>query len=433
MLNSLERKLNISVPTEEIDSEVQKRLKDLSKKVKIDGFRPGKVPFNIVQKHYQGPILNEVLEDKIRTSYFSALQKENLQPATLPHIESMPYQSGKPFNYTAVFEIYPTINLGNFTELEVEKIVTEITEQDINDMIEVVRKQFASWNETDKASEDGDRVVIDFNGTINGEPFKNNSGQNQEIILGTKNYHPDFVKNLYGIKAKENVKFKVAYPDNYGEAELANKEADFAVEIKKVLHPELPEINAEIVKKMGVKSGNVDDLKAEIRKNMQREIEQRLQKHFRDAVLNKLVEKNPVEIPKSLLANEMARLKQEEVKLIQQYIDRFKLQNKESLPKMDETKLEANAKRNTAMSLLLGEIVKKFNIQLDKDRVRKKIEDLASSYENSEKAIAWYYKNEEELKHINFVVLEDQILEQIEKEVKVTEKKMPYKEALTYA
>ena len=429
-ISNLERKLTISVPHEEIEIEVQKQLQELTHKVKIDGFRPGKVPFKIIKTRFYDSVLGDVLEKKIKASYVAALQKENLHPAGSPRIEPSPYQPGQPFKYTATLEIYPEVTLGDLSQLEVTKVATEITEQDVNEMLETVRKQFATWEETDNGAEEGDRIIIDFLGTVEGQPFKNNSGKEHEILLGTKHYHPDFVKNLYGAKKGADINYSVTYPGDYLESELANKTADFSVQVKRVLHPKLAELNEEFAKKMGVKSGNIDDLKSEIKKNMQREVESKIQKNFRDAILNQLVEKNPVEIPKTMVESEVQRLSQEEENMLQRYAQHYKIKNKDALPRADSAKLANIAQRNAAMTLLLGEVVNKLNIQLDKDRLKKKIEDLASTYQDPEQAINWYYSNDNELKQVSFLVLEDQVLESLEKQVKVIIKTVPYKEAL---
>ena len=428
-VSTLERKLTISIPSEEIESEVSKRLHELAPKVKIDGFRPGKVPFSTVQKRFETSILAEVLNDKINSSYVEATKQENLNPANYPQINPTPYQAGQPFQYEAIIEVFPKITLNDITQIEAEKKIVEITEQDVDEMLEIVRKQFAVWQETQEGALDTDRVVIDYTAAINGETFPEGTAHDQTITLGSAQLYHDFTKNFIGAKTGSELKFKVSYPNDYPQTKFAGQEVEFTAQIKKVMHAELPAIDDQFAVKMGVKEGGVETLRKEIKRNMQREVGIVVQRDFRKAVFDDLVAKNPLDLPKGLVVQEIERLRETEEAQRKQQASYLKI-NPSQLPLLTDAQLEEKAKYNIALALLVAEVRKSLQIEPNPELVLKKIQEYASTYEKPEEAIAWYQKQPQQLEQIRDLVFEEQLLEALQKQIKITEKPFSYKEIL---
>lgn len=427
-LGKLKRKLTISIPPEAVQNKFQQRLEKLGKEVKLDGFRPGKVPAALIKQRFSGHVLGEVLEETIGSSYSEALAKEKLQPISHPKIEPIaPYKENEPFQYVAIIEISPEITLADFGSIQVEKTVVQVTDKDVDNMLENIRKQFATWNKTEDGAKDDDRLIIDYQGMINGKVFKDGEAKNAEIILGSKRIFPNFAKNFYGAKAGSKLQFKVAYPNDYPQAELAGNEAEFTAEIKEVTRPELSPIDDKFAEKLGIKEGGVSALRAELKKNLERETTQASYRNFREAIFKELLDKNPLELPEILVAEEIKRLRQIEEENKERGVKYYKMKA-EDFPKMSDEKIDKEARNNVTLSLLLSEIVKKLEIKLDQARVKAKLESLAGTYEKPEEALAFYQKNPQELQQVQLSVLEEQLVDTLQQHIKITEKQVSYSE-----
>jgi trigger factor len=394
---ALERKLTISVPAEEIDNEVLNRLRKLAAKTKIPGFRPGKAPFELVERHYGNSALQEVLVDLVNSSYEEAIAQKNLNPIGQPRIESLPYKSSQPLTYTAIFEIYPDVKI-DLSNFEIEKPVVEITPQDIDAALERIRKQKAKKHETTRGAKTSDFLLLDYVGTIDGKPFADGEVRDARIVLG-ENLLPEFEKPLHGAKAGDTVKTKFTYAKDYMLPDLAGKEVEFTIQVKKVYELELPPLDDAFAKEIGIESGDVAGLRFETQETMQHYLNQTLKKSFYDAMIEKLVEKNPVEIPEGLLNREIERLKKQN----------------QNMPFVDES-----ARHNIAASLLLGELIELFDIKINQQMLRETCKNVAGRD----------YNNRKQLEQVEFMILKEQALEKLATKINPIEKKFSYEEFL---
>ena len=308
-LSSLERRLSITLPMQDVDTEVANRLKRLSRTVKIHGFRPGKVPVKIVEQQYGGQVRQEVLGDTIQKSFGDAVREQNLRVAGLPKIE---VQSGDDtageFEYTATFEVYPEITLGDLSTAVVEKPVVEVGDAEIDKTIEVLRKQRAVFETEDRAAASGDQVKIDYKGSIGGEAFEGGSAEGTVVQLGEGRLLPDFESNVVGLSAGESRTFEMKFPDDYHGKEVAGKQAQFEITLHEVQAPRLPEIDAEFAKTLGVADGDLDKMRTEVRNNLEREVKRRTEAQLKDRVMKALLDTSTLEVPQSLVDEEIERL-----------------------------------------------------------------------------------------------------------------------------
>lgn len=310
----LERKLTVQVPAEKMDIEIENRLKSMQGRVKVDGFRPGKVPLKVVKQRYGSQVFQEVAGEVLQSSFRDAITQENLRPAGEPVINASSMQPGAPLEYTATFEVYPEVELKPVSELQVEAITAQIADSDVDNMLETLRKQRIVWNEVDRASADEDRLTIGFTGTIDGVAFDGGTAKDVPIVIGSGAMIPGFEEHLTGLSKGDETSFKVPFPEDYQAAELAGKEAEFAITVSKVEAPELPEINEEFAKTFGVEEGGLDRLKQDIRVNMERELSSRASAALKSSVMDKLLEANPIDVPRSIIMEEAETLKNRPVR-----------------------------------------------------------------------------------------------------------------------
>jgi trigger factor len=398
--DGLERKVTVQVPAETVELEVNNRLNSIKNTVRIDGFRPGKVPFKVIRQKYSGTILQEVAGELMQKTFQEALTQENLSPAGDPVIQASDPVLGEVMEYTATFEVYPVVALAPISDLSIERIEATVVDSDVDNMIDVLRKQQMGWTEVDRACADGDRVSIDFVGTIDGEKFDGGSANDMPMVLGAGQMIPGFEEKIMGMKASEETTFKVPFPDDYSAKDLAGKEAEFAVAIKKVEEPKLPEINEDFAKAFGVESGDVDQLKAEIRANMERELIKRLRTILKQNVMDELVNVNPVEVPSAIVAQEAETLKsQTEVQTpgSDLSVDAF----------MDD------AKRRVQLGMLLAEVAKSSSLNIDADMVKARIEEMSKDYDDPDEFVQYYMSNQELLSGVQTLVMEDMVVDWI--------------------
>ncbi|MGZ8159652.1 MAG: trigger factor [Methylobacter sp.] len=421
--SELSRKMTVSVPEEVVQEKMAARLKSLAREVKIDGFRPGKVPQHVVQKMFGDRVRGEIAGDLIQSTYYEALQDQNLRPAGHPHIH--PSDETEGFKYTAEFEVYPEISLEGVDKLEVACPVSVVQEADVEDMIEKLRAQKKDWKAVDRVSQEHDRVTISFSGMSEGESFTDGKVENFQVEIGAKQMIPGFEENLIGLKSGANKTFEVSFPEEYGNEKLAGKAAEFEVEVISIEEAVLPEIDDVFIKAYGVEDGSVDSFRSDIKNNMERELEQALRGKLKNAVMDALYEKIQVAVPNTLVDQEIESM-------MKPYIETAKRQKM----KLEDLKLprdafEEQAKRRVALGLILGEIIHKNDIKVDNDKVRSTIEDMAKSYERPEDVINWYYSDKSRLNDVQQMVLEDQTIEWLVAQAKVSDETIKFSDAMS--
>jgi len=400
--SELGRKLTITVPADKVEKEVNKRLDNMKGRVKIDGFRPGKVPMNIVRQRYGAQVNQEVMADEMQASYRDAVMQEKLRPASAPNIEPQNIQTGNDLTFIASFDVYPEFELCDFTKLEVALSSAEVADQDIDETLERIRKQRMEWSEVEGACENEQRVTIDFVGKQNGVEFEGGKAEDFPLVLGDGGMIAGFEDNLLGLKTGENKSFAVTFPEDYGNSELAGKEATFDVSVKKVEAGTLPELNEEFIAAFGVQGG-LDELKAEIRKSLEGELQQQINIKSKEAVMQVLLDNNELTLPESMITQEVAALRQ-------QALENFKMETDSELP---DNLFEEEAKRRVKLGLIIGEIVGKQQLQVDGQRVEQRIQQLASQYADHDQVIQYYRTNNQARASVESLVMEDQVVEWI--------------------
>jgi trigger factor len=420
--SELSRKMTVSVPEAVVQEKMAERLKSLAREVKVDGFRPGKVPSHVVKKLYGDKIRNEIATDLINATFYDALKDQDLNPVGHPHFQPLDESEG--FKYTVVFEVYPDISLDGAAGLEVVRPVAAVSDSDVDDMIEKLRVQKQTWHIIDRPAQDHDRVTISFSGTSEDVNFTDGRVENFEVICGEKKMIPGFEDHLIGLETDANKIFSVTFPDDYGNAALAGKAAEFNVDVIKVEEPVLPEIDAEFIKAYGIEGDSVESFRDDVKNNMERELEQALRAKLKNAVMDALYEKIPLTAPNALIDLEVENL-------LKPYIETAKRQNM----KLEDLKLprdvfEEQAKRRVALGLILSEIVHENKMTVDNDKVRSTIEDMAKSYERPEDVVSWYYSDEKRLGDVQQMVLEDQTIEWLVAQAKVTDETVKFSDVM---
>lgn len=419
----LERKISVQVPAEKYNEAFDARIAQIARTAKISGFRPGKVPLKVVKQQYGGQATQETLSDLIQSTLGQAITQEKLNPAGYPQVDSTDLSDAGELSYTASFEVYPEIALADASKLKVERVGSEVTDADIDTMLETLRKQRAQWNDVERAAADGDQVTVDFVGTIDGEEFAGGKGDNVELTLGSGQMIPGFEDQLVGVKAGDEKTIDVTFPADYNKEDLQNKAAQFAIKAHKVAEQTLPEVDADFVKAFGVEDGDVAKLRDNLTQHMQRELEQKIKSQAKTAVMDGLIEQNPLEVPSSLVKQEVQRLKE-------QAFQQFGGSAPIKLEDFPDEPFQEDAARRVKLGLLLGEIIKQQDLKADADKVKAMIEQMASSYEQPEQVVNYYYENPQMLQSIESVVVEDQAVEWVLGQAKVTDKKVSFDELM---
>jgi trigger factor len=413
--NGLERRMTVELPVERIESEIQNRLQRASRSVRVKGFRPGKVPLKVVAQQYGRQIRDEVVGELIQASYFEALGQQSLQPAGMPTINPQVNEPGKNLQYTATFEVMPEVSLADLAGVKLERRVAEVSDGDLDQMMETLRKQRATWQQAERAAVDGDRLNIDFTGTINGEAFAGNAGQAVPVTLGAKRMIAGFEQGLVGAKAGDELTLDLTFPAEYAHKEVAGKPVQFAVKVNSVEEAVLPELNEEFAKSFGIGDGSLDSLRKEVRQNMEREMKQALTEANKQVVMDKLLELNPITVPQALVKDEAEALKQQ----MQQQM--YAPQGKSGV-QLDSEMFRAQAQRRISLGLILSELIKGNGLKADPQKVRARIEELAATYDEPQQVIDWYYGDKSRLSQVESLVLEDTVVDWVYGQVEVTEK-----------
>ena len=415
---ALERRMRVEVPIERIESEVDSRLKSVGRTAKIKGFRPGKVPARVVRQRYGKQVRQEVLGEIMQKSYSDAVMQENLRPAGGPQIQTED-EDGKTFAFVATFEVLPEVKLKDLDKIKIETPEVEIGESDIDDMLLSLRKQRATWEEAQRKSKDGDRVIVDFTGTIDGEEFQGGSGTEIPVVLGQGQMLPDFEKGLKGIKAGDEKTIKVKFPKDYHAEELAGKTAEFAINTHRVETEILPELTDEFAEAFNVSEGGLEQLKIDVRENMEREAKQKIDGDIREQVMNGLIEKNPIDVPQALVHEEMHSMQHEAMQ-------RLGIEDHDKAPPMENFK-DAAGKR-VRLGLLLRQVIADNKISADEAAIRARVEDMCAGYENADDMVNMYLANPQVMQQIEPMVVEQKAVEWLLENGKAKKKKVSFKD-----
>jgi trigger factor len=425
-LSNLERKITVSVPAEEIDKKVLAELEKLKDKAKIAGFRKGKVPFNVLQQKFGKSVRDDAINEVIRSSYFDAVKQENLHPAGWPHIEPKASIEGQPLEYTATFEIMPEINLVSLQGTEITKLHSDVTDENVSEEIEKLIKQYAEWFDVERASKTGDRVIIDFEGKMGGELFPGGAATNTPVELGRGQMLPDFENALFNVTAGQEVNFDLKFPENYGDASVSGKTANFSVKVQKVQEAKIPELDPEFLIKLGIKEGGVEALRAKMKEKMQEQLKEKLASQLKNAILDKLIELNSMEVPKALVTEEIRHLQNEAV----QWLARYTGKSPKDLPLPPAENFAKNAERRIRLGLLFEEIIKREQLKASPELTQAKIEELAKSYPNPQDVINAYNNDKRLMSEVGTAVLEEQVIAKLQEQCTVVTKEVSFNEAM---
>ncbi|MFT6220959.1 MAG: trigger factor [Candidatus Endobugula sp.] len=427
-ISGLERRLTVGVPAEQIDNRADERLKEAAKTIRINGFRKGKAPLKVIKKQYGEGVRQEILGDVINASLQSAFEQEKVQPAGQPKIEITQFESGKDLEYAAVFEVYPEVAIASFDSFSVEKLAADITEADIDKMVESLREQQSILSVVERAAADGDSVNIDFLGTKNGEDFAGGKAEKQDLVLGSNSMIPGFEDGVVGLSAGDQKTLSLSFPDDYHAEELKGAAVEFAVTINSVSEKVLPEINEELLKKFGADHGDLEKFREDIKKNMVRELATSVKNKVKTSVMDQLLEANAVELPKALIVSETDALRQQ---MMQQFGGMQQNKDLDLKSLLPDDMFKEQADRRVGLGLLLSEVVKVNKLTVDADKVRVAIEELAASYDDPQEVINYYNQNPQLTSGMEASVLEDMVVELIMGQATVTEKTVNYEEAIS--
>ncbi len=420
--SSVERRMTIGVPAEQVDREVEQRLQQTAKTIKINGFRPGKVPAKVVKKRYGQSIRQEVLGEVMRNSYIEALSKEGINPIGYPRFEPKNMDEGKDLEFVAVFEVYPEVEVKDLAGLALEKPEAEIKDKDVKNMIDVLRRQHGTLKSVKRKSKKKDLLTLDYVGYIDGEAFEGGTGKDQKITLGSGQMIPGFEDGLVGAKAGESVTLDLTFPEDYSNKDLAGKDAKFEVDVKTVEEVVLPEMNQEFYSKYGITAESEEAFREEVVKNMERELKQAVTGKMKQQIIDALVEQNEVDVPSAMVEQEINKMKQEAVQ-------QFGGGQEMDLSQLPSELFKDQAEARVKTGLLFAALVKQNDIKADDAAVEAKIQEIAATYESPEEVTA-YYSQPENRSQVEAVVVEEAVVDHVVANAKVKKKKMSYEDAV---
>ena len=424
-IGQLERRLDSTLPSVEIDSEVQNRLKRLARDFKMHGFRPGKVPLKVVAQQYEDQVRREVLGDALQKSFGDAIREQNLKVAGAPRFEpKTAAESASQVEFSATFEVYPELAIGDIAEVAINRPVTDISEAEVDKTLEIMRKQRATFGPVERGAAIGDKATIDFVGKIDGQEFNGGKGEDLEVILGEGRLLKDFEDNVVGMNAGAAKAFEIRFPEDYHGKEIAGKTATFDVKLKQVTEPTLPPIDAEFAKSLGVADGNLNTMRREVRENLEREVKQRISARLKDQIMQALIDHTSVEAPKSLVELEIERMS----KAARHDLEARGVKT-EGMPLPREA-FEQQAQRRVKLGLILAEVVKANALHAKPEHVRAKVEEHAQTYEQPDEVVKWYYQSPQRLREIESMVLEDNVVEWAMRTAKVEDKATAFDELM---
>ena len=428
----LERRLTVALPSDDIESAVDERLRNLGRTARLNGFRPGKVPFKVVKKRYEPQVRSEVLGTMINRSYHDAVEQEKLRPAGQPRIEPVldrdkgdettAEDGEKPgFRFTATFEVYPEFEPAFDDSIKVTRPVVDIGESDVDEMLENLRQQRTGFEPVERAAADGDQVLIDFAGRIDGEAFDGGSAEKAPLVIGSKAMIPGFEEQLLGASAGDERTVTVTFPNEYQAEHLAGREAEFDVVVHEVREPRLPEFDETLVRSFGIEDGSLESLRADIRGNMERELRQRVDGKVKGQVMDALVAMNPIDVPAALVADEIGRQREQLMKQMPEGADAAML---------GDELFREQAERRVRLGLVVGEIIQRRELRAEAAAVRAQVERLASAYQDPQEVVDHYYANPELLRNIEGLVLEEAVTSTVLEAATVTDEPTSFKEIM---
>ena len=417
----LERRIKVQVPADRIEMEVDSRLRTVGRTAKLKGFRPGKVPAKVIRQRYGGQVRQEVLQEMVQSSFSEAVTQQNFRPAGGPRIEPENIAAGQDLTFTATFEVYPDVKLKGLDKLAVERPKTVIDDTDLDAMVDTLRKQRATWSVVDRASATGDQITVDFDGTLKGEPIDGGHGEGVKIVLGEGHMLEDFEKNLADLTSGAEKVFKIKFPKDYHENKLAGQKVSFQVTVHEVAEPCLPDLDAEFITSFGVQSGELDDFRQDVRSNMEREVESKVQAEVKRQVMEQLLEANPIELPAVLVDEEMSGLQAESMR-------RLGITDTTQAPALDSFR-EAAVQR-VRLGLLVAAIIRENDLEVDRERVKLKVDEMCAPYDEPETIRKIYYQNPQLLSQIESIVVEEQVVEWLLSKAKVENKTTGFDELM---
>ncbi|WP_394180142.1 trigger factor [Marinomonas posidonica] len=418
----IERVLNITVPAARVDEKVNTEVAKTAKTIRMDGFRKGKVPVSVVKKRYGQGIRIDAVEQIMRDAYVEAIQKEDIQPAGMPAIEPKNFAEGADLEFVVKVEVYPEVVLADNAAIKVDRVISEVTDADVDTMLETLRKQNAEWNAVEREAADGDQVTIDFVGYLGDEAFEGGAAEGHKLVLGSNTMIPGFETGILGAKAGEERSIEVTFPEDYQAENLKGKEATFKITVSEVAEQVLPELDDAFVEKFGLEEATLDALRAEVRKNMERELNQAVKAKLKTALFDGLSSINEVEVPSALVDQEVDALRK-------QAAQQFGGEGFDA-SQLPAELFQDEAKKRAKLGLLISEVIKKDDIKVDDDRVRAFLEDMAQAYQEPQQVIDFYLKNKEQLAQVQSAVLEEQVVDKLLESAQVTEVTLGYEDAI---
>lgn len=419
----LERKMTIAVPSEKVDSAVNSRLQEAARNVKLNGFRKGKVPFKVIKSKFGAGVRQEVVGELMSQSFYEAIDQESLKPAGQPSIDAKNLKEGEDLEFVATFQVYPEITLPDFSKQEFVRLGADISESDIDEMIETLRTQRQTWEPAERAAASKDMVNIDYAGTLDGEAFEGGSATGTNLVLGSERMIPSFESGIEGKSAGDEFTLELTFPEEYHNKELAGKQVAFAITLNSVSEQALPAVDEEFFKSFGVEEGGLEAFREEVTNNMRRELKTASRNKLKTQIMDSLVETVDAETPDALVVAEIGQLRQQ---ALQQFGGG---QNIDASMLPDEL-FKEQAARRVLLGLVLGEVIQQQELKADPTKVREAIEELASTYESPDEVINWYYGNQEQLATIESNVLEDQVFDYIIEQSKVADKTVAYQDVI---
>jgi len=420
---TLARRVTVGVAKEDIAKEMETRFKSIASTAKLNGFRPGKIPMSVIKRKYDKQVRHEVLDEVVQSSFYEAVKQENLMPAGQPKIDFgtdnvSAIDLSKDFSYTADFEIYPDLSDMVAENFEIEKLVADVADADIDKMVEKLREQRQTWEAVDETAQEGHRIIIDFEGKLDGEAFEGNSAEKYPLILGKKQFIDGFEEQLVGVNKGDDRTIDVTFPEDYGHDKLAGKQVQFTIHVHDIEKGVLPEINDEFISSLGVEGGSVDSLRNDIRENMERELETAIKTKLKHQLMDALLAANDFEMPQNLIDEEIVRLQQNMESSGQQ------------LAETDKEKLVEPAKERVKLGLLMNQIIQANDLEPSPEKMEETVAKIASTYEDPQAVMQWYFQDRKRLAELEAVVLEDEVLDILINKAQITEKQVDFDEAI---